>query len=79
MSWGRHHIACAQNGGEFLKQMLHVCSHRIRNWQNEMGSVASKTEKGGSETCENWAKKMRQWAGPPLYKQREFCLSLEQQ
>jgi hypothetical protein len=31
MGWGGHHITRAQDGGEFLKQMLHICRHRIRN------------------------------------------------
>jgi hypothetical protein len=28
MGWGGHHITHAQNGGEFLKQMLHIWRHR---------------------------------------------------
>jgi hypothetical protein len=32
MGWGGHHITCAQNGGKFLKQMLHVIRDRIRDF-----------------------------------------------
>ncbi len=31
MGWGGHHITCAQNGGKFFKQTLHVFRHGVRN------------------------------------------------
>ncbi len=57
MGWGGHHITRAQDRGEFLKQTLHVCRHRIRNLQHWSGFGCPWNKKGGSEICKKIGKK----------------------